>query len=301
MAEKIKLTFLGTSDQIPSVSRNHTSILLSWQNENILIDCGEGTQRQLRKAKINPGKITRILITHWHADHVLGLPGLLHTLAASQYNKTLYIYGPRKIKNRIKDMKKTFDFFNDFPIEVKEVKRKFFENDDFYLEAFPLKHRTPCNAYNFVKKGKTKIDKQKLKDLGVESEPSLKELKKGKNIKINGKKLKAKEMTYKQEDKKISFVLDTRFDKKIISFVKNSDLLVCEATFSSELEDKAKEHYHLTSKQAGEIAKKSDSKKLILTHLSQRYEQDTKKILEEVKEVFDNSFVARDLDIFYLE
>ena len=92
MTAKIKLTFLGTADQIPSANRNHTSMLLTYGGENILIDCGEGTQRQFRKAHLNPCKITRILITHWHGDHVLGLPGLLQTLAASDYNKTLYIY-----------------------------------------------------------------------------------------------------------------------------------------------------------------------------------------------------------------
>ena len=86
-----KITFLGTSDQIPSRSRNHTSILLTYEGENILIDCGEGTQRQFRKANLNPCKITKILISHWHGDHVLGLPGLLSTLALSGYNKTLHI------------------------------------------------------------------------------------------------------------------------------------------------------------------------------------------------------------------
>ena len=96
MTEKIKITFLGTSGSVPSAMKNHPAILLTYQGENILIDCGEGTQRQFRKAKLNPCKINRILITHWHTDHILGLPGLIKTLALSGYKKQLYIYGPRE-------------------------------------------------------------------------------------------------------------------------------------------------------------------------------------------------------------
>ena len=107
----IKVKFLGTSGAVPTAERNHTSMLLEYENENILIDCGEGTQRQFRKARINPCKITRILITHWHGDHVLGLPGLLQTLGFSEYNKTLYIYGPKGTKEFMQNLFKTFFFF----------------------------------------------------------------------------------------------------------------------------------------------------------------------------------------------
>jgi len=95
MSEKITITFLGTSQAIPTARRNHTAILLQYKAENLLIDCGEGTQRQFRKARLNPCKITKLLITHWHGDHILGIPGLLQTLLLNQYNKTLEIYGPR--------------------------------------------------------------------------------------------------------------------------------------------------------------------------------------------------------------
>ena len=112
MPEKIKITFLGTSDAIPSAARNHPSFLLTYQGENILVDCGEGTQRQFRKAGLNPCKITRILITHWHADHVLGIPGLLKTLALSGYNKTLYVYGPSGTRELMNSLLKLFGFRN---------------------------------------------------------------------------------------------------------------------------------------------------------------------------------------------
>src|SRR3990170_195602 len=104
MTEKIKITFLGTSGMIPDEKRNHPAFFVQYANEGILVDCGEGTQTQFRKAKLNPCSITKILLTHWHGDHTLGLPGLLKTISMSEYTKKLEIYGPRGIKRRIEQM-----------------------------------------------------------------------------------------------------------------------------------------------------------------------------------------------------
>ncbi|MCL5018619.1 MAG: ribonuclease Z [Candidatus Pacearchaeota archaeon] len=291
----IKLTFLGTSDAIPTAERNHTSILLNYKEENILVDCGEGTQRQFRKAKLNPNKVTRILITHWHGDHVLGIPGILQTLSFSEYNKTLYIYGPLGTKEFMRNLFKTFVFHKNFKIEVEEVSGKFFETDDFYIEAEKMRHGIPCNAYNFVKKGNLRIDKKKLAKTKIQG-PILKKLKDGKDIVYQGKKYLAKNLTYTEDGKKVSFVFDTSFNERIVPFVKNSDLLICESTFGTEMEDRAEEYKHLTSKQTAEIAKKSNSKKLILTHISQRYSKNPKKILDSAKKIFKNSHLVKDLD-----
>ena len=293
----INITFLGTADQMPSVKRNHTAILLSYESENILVDCGEGTQRQFRMAKINPGKITRLLITHWHGDHVLGIPGFLQTLSLSGYNKKLYIYGPKHTKEFMKDLLKVFNFQKNFEIIVEEVSGKFFENRDFYLEAKEMQHGIPTNAYIFVKKGQIRIDKIKLKKSRLPEGPLIKRLKEGKDIIYNNKKYLVKNLTYMQDSLKVSFVLDTKNNSRIIPFVRNSDLLICESSFDSELKDKAEEHLHLTSSQAAEIAKKSKSKKLILTHISQRYEQNPKKLLIQARKIFKNSYLVNDLDV----
>lgn len=291
----IKIIFLGTSDAIPSAERNHTSILLEYKNENILIDCGEGTQRQFRKAKLNPNKVTKILITHWHGDHVLGLPGLLQTLAFSGYNKTLDIYGPKGTKEFMKILLRTFAFQGKYRINVEEVEKRFFENDDFCLQAESMTHGTPCNAYSFVKKGRLRIDKKKLKKTNLKG-PILKKLKEGKDFVYQGKEYLAKNLTYEEDSKKVSFIFDTSFNKNIVPFVKNSDLLVCESTFGEELEDKAEEYRHLNVKQTADIAKKSKSKKLVLTHISQRYSKNPKKILDAAKKIFKNSVLVKDLD-----
>jgi len=297
----MKITFLGTSDAIPTAKRNHTSMLLTYDGENILVDCGEGTQRQFKKARLNPCKITKILISHWHGDHILGLPGLLQSFALMGYNKTLHIYGPKGTKQFMKSLLNTFVFTGKYPIKVEEVSGKFFETKDFYLEAKSMSHGIPTNAYSFVKKGLLRIDKKKLKKLKIPSGPLLGKIKQGKDITYKGKKYSAKNLTYKSEDKKISFVLDTKMNDKIVSFVKNSNLFVCEGTFLSELEDYAKKHLHLTSKQAAEIAKKAKVSKLVLTHISQRYEKNMKPVLNEAKKIFKNSVIASDLDEFNVE
>jgi len=298
MPEKIQITFLGTSDAVPSIERNHTSILLRYKDENILVDCGEGTQRQFKRAGLSIMKITRILITHFHGDHIFGLPGLLQSLSGQEHKKILYIYGPKGIKEFMNKVLDTFLFHRDYKIEVKEAEGKFFENSDFYLTAEKMTHLIPCNAYSFVKKGQIRIDKAKLRKEKIKPGPILGKLKQGKDIVHNGKKYLAKNLTFKEEDKKVSFVLDTSYNKKIIPFVKDSNLLVCESTFSSELEDTAGKYGHLSSRQAAEIAKKSDSEKLILTHISQRYEKEKNRILNESKKVFKNSFLAEDLKSF---
>ncbi len=296
MSEKIKIVFLGTSDAVPTPSRNHTAILLSYKGENILIDCGEGTQRQFRKAKINQCKLTKILVTHWHADHILGIPGLLQTLALNEYNKPLEIYGPKGTKKFMKKILETFVFRGKHPLKIKEVKGKFLETKDFFLGAKSMTHGTPCNGYTFAKKGEIKIDKKKLEKTNIAFGKWLQKLKQGKDIVYKGKKYKAEDLTFKEEDKKISFILDTSMNKKIVSFVKNSDLLICESSFGENLKEKAKEYKHLTASQAAQIAKKANVKKLVLTHLGQRYEKNKKDILKEAKKVFKNVCIAEDFD-----
>ena len=298
MAKNIKITFLGTGAQIPTKKRSHTAILLNYNEENILIDCGEGTQRQFRIAGLNPCKITRILITHKHGDHVFGLPGLISTLEHSGYNKTLYIYGPYGIKKVLENFLGLNYSKKNFKIVIKEVSGKFFESDDFYLSSGDMKHGVNTNAYSFVLKDKLRLDKKKLEKRRLPSGPMLKKLKEGKDITYEGKKYRAKDLTYLEKGKKISFVLDTLVNKNIVPFVKDSDLLIIESSFGDDLGDLAKEHMHLTSGQAGEIAKKAKVGGLVLTHISQRYETNLKGLISDAKKNFKNVKIANDFDEF---
>jgi ribonuclease Z len=294
---KIPIVFLGTSQAVPTASRNHMSILLSYKDENILVDCGEGTQRQFRKARINPGKVNRILITHWHGDHVLGLAGLFQTLMLSGYKKHLDVYGPKGTQRFMDELMSPFIPVLKFKADVYEVSGgKVFETPDFVVEAVPLEHGAPCNGYLFREKDKLRINKDKISKLLIKPQDreKISELIKGKDIEIGGKKIKSKDYTYTQQGKKIAFLFDTKVCKNAEKLAKGADLLISESTYSDEDKDLAIEHNHLTCVQAAQIAKKAKAKRLILTHISQRYENREGILVKEAKKVFGNVELSQD-------
>ncbi|MFH1592116.1 MAG: ribonuclease Z [Candidatus Woesearchaeota archaeon] len=289
----MEVTFLGTSAMVPTRNRNHPGVLLTYGGENILIDCGENIQRQLRIGGVSPAKITKLLVSHWHGDHVLGIPGLIQSLSASDYQRTLEIYGPERSKNFMKKIVSAFLLKGKIDFVVNEVKGKFFENEDFVLEAYLMKHTVPCLAFSFIEKDKRRVNVGYVKKFGLERHPLLGELQKGKDIFYNGKKIKAKDATIIKKGRKVTYITDTEFIAGCIKVAKDADLLVCEATYSKELEEKAREYQHLTAEQAAEIAKKAGVKKLVLTHFSQRYKS-VGKLEKEAKEVFKNTFISKD-------
>jgi len=296
MANSINITFLGTSQAIPTAKRNHTAILLQYNAENILFDCGEGTQRQFRKARLNPCKLTRLFITHWHGDHILGLAGLLQTLLLNGYNKTLYIYGPRGTKQDLHALIDLLVPYNKIPLVVKEVSDEIcFETKEFYIESKPLKHGIPCNAYAFVEKDKTRLNRAKIKKLKLPNSPLLGELAKGKDVDFNGKKIKSKDIVYHEKGRKVAVILDTALVDNCNKIAKDSDLVISEAVYLNDEKELASLHEHLTAEQAAEIAKKANAKKLFLSHLSQRYDGNERLILKEAKKKFKNTFIAEDL------
>ena len=298
MVEKIKLNFLGTGSAIPTARRNHPAVLLRYKAESVLIDCGEGTQRQFRKAHLNPCKITKILISHWHGDHVLGLPGLLQTMMLNGYNKKLEIYGPKGTSAKVRQF---FDLLGrkgqDLDVKVKEVSRgKIVDEGDFYIEVAEMDHDAPAVAYSFVVKEKMRLDKAKLKKMKVPNSPLVGELVKGKTVEIGGKKINGKNLMYKEEARKGVGVMDTRYNEGAVKLAKGADLLISEATYSKEEQEIADEYGHLSSVGAAKIAKKAKVKGLVLMHLSQRYEAIPKVILKEAKEVFKDVIIPEDLD-----
>jgi len=292
----MKITFLGTSAMKPSKERNTSGLLLTYKGENILVDCGEGIQRQLIKAGISLTKITKILISHWHGDHVIGLPGLFLSLVQNQHKKTLEIYGPPGIKKSILKLISLFSKeFAGLKYKITEINKKgvFLNEKDFSITAEKLSHSTPCLAYSFNEKTRRKINLEYTKKFGLKKDPLLGKLQQGKTIRYKGKKITPKKGTILIPGKKITIIMDTIFNKKYSKIAKDSDLLISESTFLETEQNKAKNYKHLTAKQAAKIAKESNSKQLILTHISSRYKNE-KRILAEAKTIFKNTKVARD-------
>jgi ribonuclease Z len=296
----IEVVFLGTSSMFPTRDRSHPAIFIRDGPENVLFDCGEGTQRQLRIAGISPMKINRIFITHWHGDHSLGLGGLIQSMSASNRTEKLEIYGPQSTTERIGHILRSFAFDLRFKLEthdivIKDKKiQRIFENEQIAVESMPMEHIVPCLGFSFIEKGRIKIKIDVVKKLmGITQHPLLGQLQKGKTITFNGKKITPKQATYETPEKKVVYIADTSYFSELANFAKDADMLISEATYSEELETKALEYNHLTAKKSAEIAKKAEVKKLYLTHFSQRYNK-MDLLLREAKKIFKNVELAED-------
>ncbi len=290
----MQITFLGTSSMVPTKERNQIAVFLSYGPDGILFDCGEGTQRQFKIAGISLTKISRIFISHWHGDHVLGLPGLIQTLSSMDSNHKLEIYGPMGTNKRMEKMFEAFVFDKRINLTVKEIKDGvFFENNDFQLEAYSLEHGIETLGYKFIEKDKRKVDMKKVKKLGIPVGPLLGRLQEGKGIEHNGKKIKPDDATYIENGKKIAYITDTVLCDNCYKIAENADILICEATYASKLADKSEEYGHMTANQAGQLANKANAKQLILIHFSARY-KNTQELEEDARDIFDNVICAKD-------
>jgi len=290
----MEVIFLGTAAMQPTKKRSHSAILVRHDYENILVDCGEGTQRQMIIMGLKPTKITRILISHWHGDHVIGLAGLINNLGANQYNGILEIYGPKGIDMYFKNITNSCIFQEKIKTKLIELKEGLvFENNRLKVEAFKLKHSCPCFGFNFLEKDKRKINVEYLKKLGLGTHPLLGELQRGKDIIWKDKKIKVEKATKLVPGKKLSILLDTGYSTDYIKKLKGADVLISEGTLLSDLKSKADLFKHLTVKDAASIAKKANVKKLVITHISQRY-KDSSEVLKEAKSIFSNSVCAED-------
>lgn len=293
----MEVVFLGTSSMVPTKERNQSAVFISCKNEGILVDCGEGTQRQFKITGIPLTKVTKVLISHWHGDHVLGLPGLIQTLNSTTTEHRLQIFGPKGTKTQLDYMRKAFLMEGNggsLALEVNDVEEGgFFETTDFRLEAALLDHSVPCLGYSIVEKDKVHVDMAAVKKLGLPEGPMLGELQEGKPVAWKGKTVRPADVTFAMKGKKVTVIMDTQLCNSAVKLAKDADLLVCEATYADELEGKAGEYKHLTAGQAAAIANKAGAGKLVLTHFSQRYKA-TGEIEENARRTFDKILCARD-------
>ena len=297
----MEITFLGTASAVHSSTRSHPSIALKAFGETMLFDCGEGTQRQLIYAKISPMKISKIFITHYHGDHILGIPGLLQSMKFRGRETKLTIYGPKGLDD-LRQAVLNLSFPNldfpdfDFPIEWIEIDSgTIIENDEYVIKAQRVKHSTITLAYSVEELKKPKFLRQKAIDLGVPEGPAFGKLHNGESIEVNGEIIKPEQVLGPpRKGRKLTYSGDTIPCEEIINFAKDSTLLIYESTYKEEDKDKADLHGHSTSVDAANIAFNSNSKELILTHFSTRY-TDVNDLLKEAQEIFENTKIANDL------
>lgn len=292
----IELTFLGTSGNLPTKTRNHTSVHLKFLNHNVLFDCGEGVQRQLAIAGLSNYRVDAVFISSGHADHVLGLGGLIQTQSFLGRREELLVCGPRAVK-RLIDFYAGPGFFEEGNYGVRFVEAQegvVFDSQDFFVTAFPQKHSCQSFGYVFEEKTDVNLDVKKLEKLGLADNPACRVLKEKGAVEWKGKTIRLGDvMLPKRRGVKIAYCVETEPVEKAAEFVKNADVLVCETTYAEDLRDQAHAYGHMTAKDAARLAKKAKADKLVLTHYSARYD-DEKALEAEAKEIFKNTVAAKD-------
>jgi len=292
----MEIIFLGTSSAIPTNNRNHSAIALKAFGEILLFDCGEGTQRQMTRARLSPMKIDRIFVTHFHGDHILGIPGLIQSMAFRGRKDPLEIYGPPGIRELLDNMKNLGYFALSFSIVVHEISEGLvLDEDEFKISTMLMKHSVANYAYCVEEKRSPKFIKEKALKLGIKPGPAYGKLQKGLPVKIGEKIIKPEAVLgEKRKGRKLVYSGDTLACEKMVDFSKGADILIHESTFNNSHKDKAYETGHSTAEMAAEIAKKAGVTKLVITHISTRY-KDTKTLEKEALDVFESSVVAEDL------
>ncbi len=291
---------LGCSGMMPLPYRHLTSVLLRRDGDLFLFDGGEGTQVSLRRLNLKWKKINAIFISHTHADHVTGLPGIL--MLSSQVDRTepLYIFGPPKIAEYIETSRKVLDMYINYPIVVKEITAPcvVYEGDGFYVRAFPLQHTKTCVGYTLEELDRPgEFNPEKAKELNVPCGPLWSKLQSGSCVtSADGKTVTPEQVLgAKRSGRKFSYVTDTLYLPSIAKEVQGSDLLICEGMFMDDVADQAKEKKHMTARQAGIIARDSNSRRMALIHYSPRYtDKELDGLLKEAREEFPAAELTKD-------
>ena len=301
-----EILFLGTSASAPSAKRGLSAQIVKHDEYRFLIDCGEGTQRQILQSGTGFKNLSRILLTHGHLDHILGLGGLLSTFLRWEAIEELEIFGGRSTLDRVHDLLYGVVLRGNtppMPLRLNEIKPGIiFESDDFTVSAFPVSHRGPdCLGYVFEGKARHPFLAEKADELGVPFGPERKELVAGKEIILpDGKRVKPDDVLGPlQKGVKLVVVGDTGKTDNLLEVCKDADALVIESTYLDEEAEMAGQFSHLTARQGAELAIKAGVKKLILTHISRRYRE--KDVLKEAQAIFPNVSVARDFDTFQIK
>ncbi|MCR5125848.1 MAG: ribonuclease Z [Treponema sp.] len=295
---------LGCGGMMPLPYRHLTSVLLRRDGDLFLFDCGEGTQVSLKRLNLKWKKIDAIFISHTHADHVTGLPGIMMLNSQVERTEPLYIYGPPKVAEYVESSRKVLDMYINYPVIVKEITAPcvVHEGDGFYIRAFPLQHTKTCVGYTLEELDRPgEFNPDKALSLGVQRGPLWGILQKGESVvSESGAVVNPSDvMGEKRSGRKFSFVTDTMYLPSIANEVRGSNLLICEGMFDDSCADQAKEKKHMTSRQAATIARDSESLRMAMIHYSPRYtDKELPLLLEQAREVYPKAELTKDRMIF---
>jgi len=282
---------------MPTKTRNLPSVVVKRENEVLMFDCGEGTQKQMILSRIGFNKKMMIFITHMHGDHVLGLPGMLQSMSLLGRSKELNVYGPQGIKDFIESVNRTVQSQLVFPLQVHEIGPGRVLNEPGYeIKAIRASHVIPCLSYGLVERPKPgRFYPGKAKALGVPKGPLWKKLQLGQDVKIGGRIVKSSNVVGSaRPGAKLVYAVDTRPCSTVRRLAASTDLLIHDGSFDDSMKDKAREYGHSTASEAANLAKQANVKQLILTHISAMY-TDPNVLLREARKIYRRTLIAKDL------
>ena len=302
----MEIIFLGTGAGKPSNRRNVSSLILNLAaeaGEYWLFDCGEATQHQMMRAPISPHRVSKVFITHLHGDHVFGLPGLLTSRSMVEKAPPLEVYGPTGIKELLETIMRLTQSYMTYDLTIHEIQTGvIFESQQFKVKTQKLRHRVPSFGFRIEEADKPgKLDMKKLRAEGISTGSVLKKLKKGEQVQLeDGRVIHGKDYVGVSAAGKIVAILgDTQPCTNACELAYQADVLVHEATFGNAFEKYARMRGHSTAREAAQVAKDSNVKQLILTHISQRYsEGDEESLLRECRDIFPSVKISHDLECF---
>jgi len=294
-----ELAVLGTASQAPTRRRNHNGYLLLWDDEGLLFDPGEGTQRQMLFAGVTASRITRICVTHFHGDHCLGLPGVLQRLSLDRVPHAVDAYYPAQHRDVFARLRRSSLFHDVLELRERPVEAAgtVLQAAAFRLEAQPLSHSVAAVGYRLVEPDGRRMLPGRLAAFGVTG-PDIGLLQRDGRLVIGDRVVTIDEVSEPRHGQRFAFIMDTRLCDGAFALAEGADMLVCESTFADTEAALAQEYGHLTARQAGRIAAESGARLLVLTHFSQRYERgDEQQLADQAAEAFGGPVVlAHDLE-----
>jgi ribonuclease Z len=294
----LRVVFLGTSGSVPTLKRSLPSVVVQCPRDQWMFDCGENVQRQMMGAKVSFHRKMKVFITHLHGDHVLGLPGLLQTMALMDRKEPVQIYGPVGLKDFLVCTKETLNFGLNYPVEINQILSEGIvcDEEEYQVIATKSNHAVESYAYAFVEKPRPgKFYPKHALALGVAAGELWSKLQRGEEIALsNGKVVKPSDvMGPMRAGRKIIYTGDTKPFEAFAKFAAGADLVIHDCTFDDSLVEKAGVDGHSTPSQAAEQAKAANAKQLVLSHISARY-PNAGLLLEQAKKVFPNTLLAED-------
>jgi ribonuclease Z len=292
------IIILGCSSQQPTRYRNHGAYLIRWNNEGLLFDPGEGTQRQFIFANIAPTVVSRIFVSHFHGDHCLGVGSMIMRLNLDKVKHPIHCYYPASGKRNFNALRYGCIYHQVIDVIEHPVAKEGLVEDEgnFKISAVFLDHGIDNIGWRITEPDRIKFDKKKLKDKGVFG-PAVKDLQEKGFIEVEGQKVRLEDVSWVKKGDSIAVVIDSLYCPKAVEIAKDAKILICESTFLEEHKDLAKRYLHMTAKQAATLAKEANVQMLILTHFSARY-TDLSCFEKEAKPIFPNTYVAEDFKRF---